>query len=134
MRIDQKRWLFSLVAVMSLCGLPATAKPDLAAVAVECAVPAGVKTGDEVEVVVRLTARDNLQQLDVTVFGDRGIEVLSDVREISVRDVARGATTELPVRVRLTAAKWGSLAVTYRTQSAAGSAAGARAFIFGDAK
>jgi hypothetical protein len=133
-RTKLARHAMALVALVSLCALPASAKPDNTAVVAECAVPAGIKTGDEVEVVIRLRALDNLQRLDVTVFGDRGVEVLSDVRELSVRDVARGAITELPVRVRMTAPKWGSLAVTYRTHSTAGPASGSRAFIFGDTK
>lgn len=131
-RISLARWMVAL-AVLGAIGPPAAgAKPRSAPVKVEYAVPPGMKSGDEVEVVLRFRAMADLQQLNVTVFADK--DVVSETREAVFTDVARGTAPELPIRVRLTGLKWGALAVTYRTRTATGTSADSLNIIFGDTK
>ena len=93
-----------------------------------------MKTGDEVDVVVRFRALANIEQLSVKVFADKALDVLSERQEAVFVNVGRGAVLELPIRVRLTGAKWGSLAVTYQARIPAGTASDGFQFIFGDTK
>ena len=123
-----------MAALLALGGSAASAKPDKGPVRVECAVPAGMKTGDEVDVVVRFRALANIQQLSVRVFADKDLEVLSETQEAVFVNVARDAASELPVRVRLTGTKWGSLAVTYQARISAGTASDGFQIIFGGTK
>lgn len=112
---------------------PAAAKPT-APITVEFAVPAQMQTGDEVTTVLGFRALADVEQLEVSVAPFRGVEVTSEPRTATFRDVRKGAAPTLEVRVRLTDPKWGLLAVTYRTQNATGNAAGSTSIVFGDPK
>jgi hypothetical protein len=123
--------LVALIALVVGVGL-AVAKPSSAPVTVEFTVPPDVKTGDEVTTVLRFRALQDLQQLEVSVAPFMGLELLSDTRDATFRDVRKGTAPEVVVRIRLTDPKSGSLAVTFKTRSASGQAAGAITVEYGD--
>ncbi|MEO8678605.1 MAG: hypothetical protein ABI665_06145 [Vicinamibacterales bacterium] len=124
----------AVILVAAAMGAGIEAKPNNSPVRVEFSVPPDVKPGDEVSTILRFRALENVEQLDVAVSPFVGLELLSEPRTATFRNVTKGAAPELEVRIRLTAEKWGSLAVVLETRTAAGSAADAITIVFGDAK
>ena len=78
--------------------------------------PADAKAGDVIDTDIRLRARENLDQLEVTIRPFFGLDLLSDTTRVVLTGVSRGDGPLLKARVRLTAAS-GSLAVLVETVS-----------------
>jgi hypothetical protein len=108
------------------------AKPDRVPVALEFVPPRpDMKRGDVVETVIGFRALADLQQLEVSVYVDHGVEIVSAPAVLTFTDVKAGDAPQVNVRVRLTADEFGSLAVSYRTRTATETAAAVRTIVYG---
>ena len=132
MRVNQTHWIVAVIAVWAISTSIVSAKPDKSPVRVECTVPAGMSRGDEVDIVLRLRALYDLRELEVQVYVGRDVEIVSGGQTVTLADVAKDSTREVPVRVRLTGDKAGTLVVASRGRSANASLAGSTQILFGD--
>ena len=122
--------LVSLAAVATL-----TATPDRAPIALELVPPRpDMKRGDVADTVIAFRALADLQRLEVSVYVAHGVEILSAPTGAVFSDVKTGDAPQLNVRVRLTAEEFGSLAVSYRTQTARETAVRVKTIIYGDSR
>ena len=80
--------------------------------------PASMKTGDVVETTLTFRALVDVEQLKVSVYPFSGVEVTSTPTEMTFGPLKRGEAATMKVRVRLTAEKFGSLAVSMETLTA----------------
>jgi len=94
--------------------------------------PAGMKTGDVVETTLTFRARVDVDQLKVSVYPFNGVEVTSTPTEMAFGQIKKGAATTMKVKVRLTAAKFGSLAVSMETLTADDKSSDAKTIVYGD--
>jgi hypothetical protein len=113
-------------------GLPAAAQRGKAPVSVEFnRPPDDMKTGDEAVTTIKFRALADLDRLEVNIEPFRGVAVLSEPTHAAYAGTKKGDAPELAVRVRLTGAKFGSLSVTYVTESGGERSAGAMAIAYG---
>ena len=123
-------------ALVVLVCLAATAtvmaKPDRTPVTLEFVPPrADMKRGDVVETVIGFRALTDLQRLEISVYVDYGVEIVSAPAVLTFTDVKAGDAPQVKVIVRLTADEFGSLAVSYRTQTAKETAAAVKTIVYG---
>lgn len=94
--------------------------------------PAGMKTGDVVETTLTFQALVDVDRLEVEVYPFNGVEVMSTPTEMTFGPIKRGDSATMKVRVRLTAAKFGSLTVAMETQTADGRMGEAKTVVYGN--
>lgn len=94
--------------------------------------PAGMKTGDVVETTLTFRALVDVDRLRVEVYPFDGVEVISTPSEMTFGQVKKGDSTTMKVKVRLTAAKFGSLTVSMETQAADGRSSDAKTIVYGN--
>jgi hypothetical protein len=106
--------------------------PSSAPISVEYSAPPPMKTGDETNTVLGFHALADLQRLEVTVYSAGGVAVVSQPTQAVFTDVKKGDAPQLTVRVRLTGAKWGALAVLYKTVTPTQTASNVITIDYGD--
>jgi hypothetical protein len=119
----------SLIAVVVSHGT-ALAKPDMAPVRVEYAPIDPVRAGDEATTVLTLRALADVDRVDVTVAPFKGVELLSEPREVTFTAMKKGETRQLTVTVRMTGERYGYLSVSYRTLQGKTIAGGATTIVY----
>jgi hypothetical protein len=106
------------------------AKPEMAPVRVEYAPIDPVKTGDEATTVLTLRALADVDRVDGTVAPFKGVELLSEPREVTFTAMKNGETRQLTVTVRMTGERYGYLSVSYRTLQGKTIAGGATTIVY----
>jgi hypothetical protein len=121
-----------VVLVCLAAAATVTAKPDRVPVALEFVPPRpDMKRGDVVETVIGFRALADLQQLEISVYVDYGVEIVSAPAVLTFTDVKAGDAPQVKVSVRLTADEFGSLVVSYRTRTAKETAAAVKTIVYG---
>jgi hypothetical protein len=96
-------------------GVRLAAAPS-APVYVEYQTPAPTRSGDETSAALTFRAATDLDQLDVSLAADEGLEVVSDPKSAVFQNVAQGDRRVLTVRIRMTSARDGVLAIYLKTR------------------
>lgn len=117
-------------AIAAVCGATVFAKPELAAVRIQYDEPAPMRVGEEATTVLTVRALGDLDQVVVNIAPLRGVDLLSDTRDVTFSGLQRGETRQVTVRVRLTDPRIGELSVTYRTHQGKRIAAGATTVLY----
>jgi len=117
-----------LALVVSNVAVSAKPEPPLR---IESAVPAGMKTGDEVTTTITVRALANLDRVDVTIAPDEGIELLSETKQVVFTGMREGEGRGIEVTVRLTGKQFGSLSFLYTIQQGSTKQSGATTVVFG---
>ena len=118
-------------ALVTAIGVTALAKPEMTPIRLECSVPPGVKTGDQVTTVITFRALAAVDRLAVTVAPFQGVEVLSDPTQAVFTAMKNGEGRQLSVTIRMTGEKYGSLAVTYQVLQGQQTSSGAQTIVYG---
>jgi hypothetical protein len=118
------------VIALVLSGSTVLAKPEMAPVRVEYAPIAPLRPGDEATTVLTLRALADVDRVDVTVAPFKGVELLSEPREVTFTAMKNGETREFTVTIRMTGERYGYLSVSYRTLQGKTIAGGATTIVY----
>ena len=114
----RRMWTITLLMVMATGvapGPPLLAAPT-APVRLEYQRPRSINAGDEVTMPLTFRALADLDQLDVSIAPDGGLELLSETTTATFQNIPNGDARTFQIRVRITGPKEGNLAIAFKTR------------------